>query len=86
MLPTVGMPEIQKFASALQGEKARKGVFITTSNFSYEAHEYVKHLEAKIILINGSQLAELMIDHNVGVATKHVYEVKQIDGDYFDDF
>lgn len=82
---TVGRPEIQKFAGALQGVKARKGVFITTSNFSNEAIDYVTHLESKIILINGSQLAELMIDHNVGVSTKQTYEVKQIDSDYFEE-
>lgn len=82
---TVGRPEIQKFVGALQGERARKGVFITTSNFSCEAIEYVKHLDSKIILISGSQLAELMIDHNVGVSTRQTYEVKQIDSDYFAD-
>jgi restriction system protein len=82
---TVGRPDIQKFAGALQGERAKKGVFITTSDFSCEAINYVKHLDVKIILINGARLAELMIDYNVGVSTRQVYEMKQIDSDYFED-
>jgi restriction system protein len=80
---TVGRPEIQKFAGALQGKRARKGVFITTSDFSSEAREYVKHLDAKIILINGQQLTQLMWENNVGLSRAATYEVKKIDGDYF---
>lgn len=80
---TVGRPEIQKFAGALQGKRARKGVFITTSSFSKEAIEYAGMIESKIILINGARLAELMIDNNVGVATSNSYEIKKIDLDFF---
>ncbi|MBN1843809.1 MAG: restriction endonuclease [Deltaproteobacteria bacterium] len=80
---TVGRPEIQKFAGALQGQRARKGIFITTSNFSKEALDYVKHIDSKIILIDGERLSELMIDHNVGVSPVASYEVKKIDSDYF---
>lgn len=82
---TVGRPEIQKFAGALQGERARKGVFITTSDFSKEAREFVERLDATIVLINGMKLSELMMDFNVGVTIRHRYEVKHIDGDYFED-
>jgi restriction system protein len=82
---TVGRPEIQKFAGALQGQRARKGVFITTSDFSSGAVEYASMIESKIILIDGSRLASLMTEHNVGVSTAGVYEVKKIDSDYFDE-
>ena len=80
---TVGRPEIHKFAGALQGQRARKGIFITTSNFSRDALDYVKNIESKIILIDGQRLAELMIEHNVGVSPVASYEVKKIDSDYF---
>lgn len=82
---TVGRPEIQKFAGALQGQRARKGVFITTSNFSKEALEYVSMIDSKIILIGGERLAALMAEHNVGVSIVGQYEVKKIDSDYFDE-
>lgn len=81
----VGRPEIQKFAGALQGQRARKGVFITTSGFTKEALEYASLIESKIILINGEKLASLMAEHNVGVAVVGKYEVKKIDSDYFDE-
>jgi restriction system protein len=81
---TVGRPEIQKFAGALQGQRANKGVFITTSNFSREAEEYANIITSKIILINGEQLATLMVDHNVGVSPISAFEIKRIDSDYFD--
>lgn len=80
---TVGRPEVQKFAGALQGQRARKGIFITTSAFTREAIEYVSHIDSKIILIDGRSLADHMIDHNVGVATDVTYELKRIDSDYF---
>ena len=80
---TVGRPEIQKFAGALQGQKARKGIFITTSNFTKDAQKFVKNIESKIILIDCQLLAELMIDHDVGVSPVASYEVKKIDSDYF---
>lgn len=81
---TVGRPEIQKFAGALQGQRASKGVFITTSNFSREAEEYANIIAPKIILINGEQLAMLMVDHNVGVSPISIFEIKRIDSDYFE--
>lgn len=82
---TVGRPEIQKFAGALQGQRARKGIFITTSTFSADALEYTSRIDTKIILIDGPRLAKLMFDHGVGVATASNYEVKRIDSDYFTD-
>ncbi|QGT99774.1 Mrr restriction system protein [Candidatus Syntrophocurvum alkaliphilum] len=82
---TVGRPEIQKFAGALMGKSAKKGIFITTANFSNEAIEYVKLIDSKIILIEGEQLASLMIDFDVGVTTVNTYEIKKIDSDYFID-
>jgi restriction system protein len=82
---TVGRPEIQKFAGALQGQRARKGVFITTSDFSKEAHDYVSRIESKIVLLDGKALAGLMIDFGVGVTTVATYEVKKIDSDFFEE-
>ena len=79
----VGRPEIQKFAGALLGQSAKKGVFITTSDFSKGAIDYVSRIDSKIILVNGSRLAELMIEHNIGVTSVAKYEVKKIDSDYF---
>ena len=81
---TVGRPEIQKFAGALQGRRARKGVFITTSDYSREAYDYVEYIDSKIVLINGHLLAQYMIDHNVGVSIVETYHIKQVDSDYFD--
>ena len=69
----VGRPEVQKFAGALQGYRARKGVFITTSSFSKEAIDYVKLIDSKIVLIDGEMLAQLMIDHNIGVSIAASY-------------
>jgi len=80
---TVSRPEIQKFAGALQGKRARKGIFITTSDFSQSSHEYVSAIDSKIILIDGQRLAQFMIDFNVGVTTEATYELKRIDTDYF---
>lgn len=79
----VGRPEVQKFAGALQGHRARKGIFITTSSFSKEAEDYVSRIDSKIVLIDGAMLAHLMIDHNVGVSPVAAYEIKKIDSDYF---
>ena len=80
---TVGSPEIQKFAGALQGRRAKKGVFITTSDYSKGAREFAGAIENRIILIDGSELADLMIDYNVGVSVAATYEIKRIDSDYF---
>lgn len=82
---TVGRPEVQKFAGALQGQRAKKGIFITTSAFSKEAQQYASKIENKIVLIDGDTLTQLMIDHNVGVSTTTSYDVKKIDIDYFND-
>lgn len=82
---TVGRPEIQKFAGALQGQRARKGIFITTSDFSREAQEYVSRIDSKIVLIDGKTLSHLMIDFGVGVTPVATYELKKIDSDYFTD-
>jgi len=79
----VGRPEIQKFAGALQGQRARKGVFITTSTFSQAAYDYVSRIDSKIVLIDGNLLAQLMIDYSIGVATTASYELKRVDSDYF---
>jgi restriction system protein len=82
---TVGRPDIQQFAGALAGKRARKGVFITTSGFSAEARAYVESVEPKIVLISGEQLAAFMFEHNVGVTLASTYEVKKIDADFFDE-
>ena len=79
----VGRPEIQKFAGALQGQRAKKGIFITTSNFTKDALNYVENIDTKIIFIDGQRLVELMIAFNVGANTTAIYEVKKIDTDYF---
>jgi len=80
---TVGRPEIQRFAGALQGQRARKGVFITSSSFSAEARGYAGAIQTTIVLIDGVQLAELMIDHDVGVTTAKKVNIKKVDLDYF---
>ena len=83
---TVDRPEIQKFAGALQGERASKGLFITTAKFSEGAKRYAENLHASnIVLIDGSALMGLMIKNSVGVSTEQVYEVKRIDTDFFSD-
>ena len=83
---TVGGPIVQGFVGALIGKKARKGVFITTSTFSQQAISYANGIEnLKIILIDGEQLAQLMIDHDVGVTEESRYIVKKVDLDYFGD-
>lgn len=79
----VGRPEVQKFVGALQGQRARKGILITTSEFSKKAHSYVQTIENKIVLINGEQLANHMIDYGLGVSSVASYEVKKLDSDYF---
>jgi len=80
---TVGRPEIQKFVGALHGKHARKGVFITTGTFSQGGREYAVGIDSKVVLIDGEQLAELMIDFDLGVANHGTYEVKRIDSDFF---
>jgi restriction system protein len=80
---TVSRPEIQKFVGALEGKRARKGIFITTSNFSQEAINYVSNIGTKVILMDGEDLARYMIEYDVGVSTMSYYPIKQIDNDYF---
>lgn len=82
---TIGKPQIQQFSGALDEQKATKGVFITTSSYTKEARTYVEKLNKKIVLINGQELARYMIEYNVGVSTKQLYEVKKIDSDYFEE-
>lgn len=80
---TVGRPDIQQFVGALNGQRASKGVFITTSTFSREAVEYDDTVNPRVILVNGKQLAELMLDHSVGVTVATRYDIKRIDLDLF---
>jgi restriction system protein len=80
---SVGRPEIQKFVGALQGRRARKGVFITTSFFSNDAKDYAASIESKVILVDGDKLAQLMIDFEVGVSKVASYDIKRLDADYF---
>lgn len=80
----VGRPVVQAFAGSLEGVRARKGVLITTSHFSQDALEYVRVIEKRIVLIDGKQLADLMIDHDIGVNVAHTYKVKRLDSDYFE--
>jgi restriction system protein len=82
---TVGRQVVQAFAGSLAGQKARKGVMIATSQFSQEAKEYVDRLDMKIVLIDGEQLAQFMIEHGIGVAEVATYVVKKVDLDYFDE-
>lgn len=82
---TVGRPEIQKFVGALHGQRARKGVFMTTGTFSAEALAYVKAIDPRVALIDGSQLAQFMIDFNVGVTPDRTYEIKKVDYDFFEE-
>lgn len=79
----VGRPEIHKFVGALHGQRARKGVFITTSSFTRDAEDYAKAIDPKIVLIDGKQLAELMMDYDVGVSTVQTFALKKVDIDYF---
>ena len=82
---SVGRPEIQKFVGALQGQRAKKGVFMTTSTYTSDAIDYATRIDTKVVLIDGKQLARLMIDFDVGVAPAASYVVKRIDSDYFDE-
>lgn len=81
----MGRPEIQKFAGALQGQRAKKGVFITTSSFSRDAEDYVERIDNRVVLIDGDELTDLMIDFNIGVTGVDTYEIKRLDSDYFEE-
>jgi restriction system protein len=80
---SIGRPQIQQFAGALHGQHAGKGIFLTTSKFTSEARDFVKGIGSRIVLIDGVELAELMIDHDIGCNTASVYSVKRLDSDYF---
>jgi restriction system protein len=82
---TVGRPELHKFVGALAGQGAKKGIFITTSSFTKEASDYIPRNETKIVLIDGTKLAQYMIDYNLGVSIQNIYEIKKIDSDYFEE-
>lgn len=82
---SVGRPEIQKFVGALQGQRARKGVFITTSSYTAEAISYVGQIDTKVVLLDGQKLASLMIDFDVGVSVAASFTVKRVDSDYFEE-
>lgn len=81
----VGRPDVMQFASALQAQRANKGIFITTSRFTDDARSYVSRIGSKIVLIDGEQLTSLMIEHDVGVSTVSLYPVKKVDSDYFEE-
>ncbi|MCX6086029.1 MAG: restriction endonuclease [Caldiserica bacterium] len=81
----VGRPDLMQFAGALQAQKAPKGVFITTSRFTDDARGYVTQIGSKIVLIDGTLLANLMIEYDVGVTTVSYFPVKKVDLDYFDE-
>lgn len=82
---TVGRPTVQGFAGSLQGQRARKGVLMTTANFSPEAQDFVGSIDMKIVLIDGLQLVELMMEHDIGVATEELIDIKRLDSGYFDE-
>lgn len=81
----VGRPDVMQFAGALQAQRANKGIFITTSRFTDDARSYVSQIGSKIVLIDGEQLTNLMIEHDVGVSTISLYPVKKVDSDYFEE-
>lgn len=81
----VTISSVRDFAGSLLSKKAKKGIFITTATFPQSANDYVNSIEHKIILIDGKELAKLMIEHNVGVSTKNIYEIKKMDIDYFEE-
>ncbi len=80
---SVGRPEIQAFVGSLVGLGASKGVFVTTSTFSNPATEFVRGLQQRIILIDGSRLTELMVEFGVGVRLSRTVEFKRLDEDFF---
>ena len=82
---TVGRPDIQQFVGALAGRGANKGIYITTAHFSEQAKNFKPQNNIKVALIDGDALCQHMIDYNIGVAVKEVYEVKRIDLDFFSD-
>jgi restriction system protein len=82
---TVGRPDIQGFVGALHGVQASRGIFITTSRFSAEASDYADRVNARLVLIDGPDLANLMIEHNCGIVVEETFTLKQIDENFFGD-
>jgi restriction system protein len=82
---SVGRPIVQAFAGSLEGVRAKKGVLITTSEFTKDATEYVRQIEKRIVLVDGKTLASLMVDNGLGVSSIAQYEVHRIDTDYFEE-
>jgi restriction system protein len=82
---SVGRPEIQKFVGALQGKNSHKGVFITTGTYSREAREFAESVSTNVVLIDGDELAALMIDYDIGVTSEATYKLKRVDNDFFGD-
>lgn len=80
---SVGAPHIREFVGSLAGQNANKGVFITISEFTKEAQEFVNKIPQKVILVDGETLAQFMIDNDVGVSSLICYEIKKVDSDYF---
>ncbi|MEN9874493.1 MAG: hypothetical protein RL186_1390 [Pseudomonadota bacterium] len=80
---SIGRPEIQAFVGSLVGLGATKGVFVTTSNFSGPAREFVRGLQQRIVLIDGARLTELMVEFGVGVRLSRAVEFKRLDEDFF---
>jgi len=80
----VGAKEIRNFVGALAGQKANKGVFITTASFTKDASSFVQQIQQKVILIDGQLLAQYMIDYDIGVSLERTYQVKRVDHDYFE--
>jgi restriction system protein len=83
---TVGRPIVQGFVGSMDYIRAKKGVILTTSKFSREAEDFVEKIEGKkVVLIDGEELTELMIDHNLGVSVKKTYELKEVSNDFFEE-
>jgi restriction system protein len=81
----VGRPDIQGFVGALHGAQATRGIFITTSSFSADARIYAERVNARIVLIDGPELAQLMVEHNCGVRVEETFVLKEVDEDFFDE-
>jgi restriction system protein len=82
---SVGRPVVQAFAGSLEGVRAKKGVLITTSDFTKGALDYIRQIEKRIVLVDGTRLSSLMIEHGLGINSVASYEVSRIDSDYFDE-
>ena len=81
---TIGRPLIQGFVGALHGQQAHQGVFITTAKFTAGARAYADSVQTRVVLIDGAQLASLMIRYGVGVQVKRSVEIVEVDEDFFD--